>query len=420
MAIIRLPHRLAAPLLQHLDEHPERFAFCFADWSVTSAGPAFRVREVRVISDEAVVPAPGGYELHPDVLVDVVNHAVRTKTALIESHSHGGRLPRFSPTDRRGLADVVPYVLSSLPGRPYGAAVWADGRAWAEFWTANDHGRVRSLLIGDAEQLQQLISRDDDEAEVRPTHLRQLPWFASSGERVLRRLRIAICGLGGLGSMIAQQLVYLGVRDFVLIEFDAADWTSMNRLVSAGDADLGTHKGVLGRRMIRLIAPDANVALVDGRLESAPALDALREADLVIGAVDNDGGRLILNELARAYDLPYLDAAVGITVDGERVSEAGARIVLVRPGDPCLLCHDEIDLAEAHAALASPSERWRARDRGYVRGLDLPAPSVISLNGAAAAATVTELSAWISGVRAPVLYQDLDLLGTGRPLAGQW
>src|SRR5438477_579177 len=111
MAIIRLPHRLAAPLLQHLDEHPERFAFCFADWSVTSAGPAFRVREVRVISDEAVVPAPGGYELHPDVLVDVVNHAVRTKTALIESHSHGGRLPRFSPTDRRGLADVVPSVL---------------------------------------------------------------------------------------------------------------------------------------------------------------------------------------------------------------------------------------------------------------------------------------------------------------------
>ena len=172
--------------------------------------------------------------------------------------------------------------------------------------------------------------------------------------------------------------------------------------------------------MIRRVAPEAQVIVIDGRVESARALALLPEVDLVIGAVDNDGARLVLNELARAYDLPYVDAAVGITVEGDRIREAGARIVMIRPRDPCLLCYGEIDLAEARAALASLDERARAHARGYVTGLDVGAPSVISLNGAAASATASELGAWISGLRAPVLYQDFDLLGSGRSLPGQW
>lgn len=420
MAVIRLPEELATPLLRHLGEHAERFAFCFADHTVTVDGPAWSVRAIRLIPDDAVIATPGGYELHPDALIDVVNQAVRTKTALIESHSHGGTFPRFSPTDRRGLADLVPYMLSSLPGRPYGAAVWGDGHAWAEFWTPSTHGVVRSLTSGDGGRLQQLISRDDDDAQVSATHARQLPWFSADGQRALQRLRIGICGLGGLGTQVAQLLVYLGVRDFLLVEFDAADTTSMNRLISATHADLDTHKGVLARRMIRSVAPQAHVALIDARLQSLPALQALREVDLLIGAVDNDGARLILNELARAYDVPYLDAAVGISVIDERVLEAGARVILVRPGDPCLLCYGELDLAEARTALASSAERERARARGYISGLDVPAPSVVSLNAAAAAAVVNELSVWISGLREPVLYQDIDLLGSGRAVGGQW
>ena len=55
------------------------------------------------------------------------------------------------------------------------------------------------------------------------THTRQLPWFALGGQQVVSRLRVAVCGLGGLGSMIVQQLAYLGIRDFVLIEYDTAD-----------------------------------------------------------------------------------------------------------------------------------------------------------------------------------------------------
>lgn len=419
MAIIRLPQQLALSLVRHLDEHPERFAFCFASWSPTSDGPAWRVRELRLIQDEAVVAAPGGWELDPELLVDVVNHAVRTNTALIESHSHGGGAPRFSPTDRRGLADLVPYMLSSLPGRPYAAAVWGDGLAWVEYWLGDEHRRIRSVLVADGPQLNQLVSRDDDEARSL-SHVRQEPWFAARGQRALQRMRVAICGLGGLGSIIAQQLVYLGCRDFVLIEFDHADGTSMNRLVTASQADLDTHKGVLARRMIRAVSADARVALLDDHVQSAAALAGLREVDLVIGAVDNDGARLILNEFTRAYDLPYFDAAVGITVEQHRVTEAGARIVLMRPGDPCLLCYGEIDLAEARLALASPRERELARARGYVTGLDVPAPAVISLNAAAAAALVNELSVWVSGLRPPVLYQDLDLLGRGRAIPGQW
>lgn len=420
MSVIRLRHDLAAELSAHLGAHPERFAFCLADSVETPDGPAWNVRALRLIPDDAVVAGAGGYELHPDALVDVVNEAIRTKRSMIECHSHGGALPRFSPTDRRGLADLVPYMLSSLPGRPYAATVWGDGMAYGEYWTPAGKAVLRSILVGNGPRLRQLISTDDDHVGVAASHTRQLPWFTPAGQRVLERLRIAVVGLGGLGAQVAQLLVYLGVRDFVLVEFDAADATSMNRLVSATAADLETHKGLLARRMIRSIAPEAHVRLLMERLETSESQAALRGVDLVVGAVDNDGARLVLNLLTRAHDIPYVDVAVGITIDRDRVVEAGGRVVLMRPGDPCLLCYGELDLVEARHVLATPSEQERAVDRGYVDGLAIVAPSVVSLNAAVAAAAVNELAVWVSGLRPPVLYQDIDLLGAGRAMPGQW
>ena len=74
-------------------------------------------------------------------------------------------------------------------------------------------------------------------------------------------------GLGGLGSHVAQQLAYLGVRRIRRSTSTSSRAPSMNRLVGASTADVAakTKKVIVAKRMIEAINPDAIVEPVDAK-----------------------------------------------------------------------------------------------------------------------------------------------------------
>jgi molybdopterin/thiamine biosynthesis adenylyltransferase len=355
-----------------------------------------------------------------DAITRVINAAVRSGYCLIEIHNHGDDLPRFSGTDRAGFREFVPYVLDSLRGRPYGATVWGNSTIYAEYFMPDGaSGEIGSVVIyGD--KLDQCVSRDDDLADPVPRFDRQTPWFTAVGQRKLGRLKLALVGLGGTGSPLLQNLVYLGARDLVLIDSDFSDETSMNRLVTATAADIDTPKVILGRRLTKSVAHEARVEVIQGQLQSTEALDALKGVDLIFGCVDNDGARVVLNEIALAYCIPYFDLAVGIDAKDGHMDGAGGRLAVVVPGGPCLYCMNQIDVEEARYWLSNKEQREFMQRRGYVAGMDIKAPSVVALNAALAAAAANEFGIYLSGVRPIQPFLELDLLGAGRSVKGQW
>ena len=129
------------------------------------------------------------------------------------------------------------------------------------------------------------------------------------------------------------------------------------------------------------------------------------------------GPRLILNELAKACKMPYIDSAFEIFIENDEIIEAGGRIVIVHPDGPCLLCCKEIDLREAHHDLSSNDERAFAEERGYIDGAKIKDPSIISLDGIVASLAVTEFLAYITGFRDPHQYLLYDMMkGTVYPI----
>lgn len=421
MSTIRLSEKVWSGVHTHLFSTPgEHFAFLLARWTYSRGEPVFMVREAILIPDDQISFSHGGWELTTEAIVRVVNVAACTHSALIEVHNHGGTRPRFSRTDREGLREFRTYILSSLPGCPYGATVWGDSTVYAEFFLPDGRiGTIDSITVTGG-SFRQLVSKDDDLEPLGHTFDRQLPWFTAQGQHALSRMWIGVVGAGGTGSQIVQNLVYLGVRNFILIDDDKADETDMNRLIIATPADLGIQKALLGRRLIKSIAPDASVTVIDAKVQSLEALDALKGVDVLFGCVDNDGARLILNEVALAYGIPYFDLAVGIEVVDGRVEVVGGRIAIVLPGGPCLYCMQQIDITEARFFLGSLEEQAFQVAREYIQGMDIKAPSVVSLNASIAALATNEFAIFASGMRAVNVYTDLDLLGTGRQAKGQW
>lgn len=240
---------------------------------------------------------------------------------------------------------------------------------------------------------------------------RQIRAFGEEGQQKLEKQRVGIVGLGGIGSQVSQALAHLGIRDFVLVDPDRVEWSNLNRLVGAtpADAEESRSKVEVAGRLIRSVNPNACVTSHALDLRTAEALVQLKDRDVVFGAVDNDGARLVLTELTAAYRIVYIDSATDFPPDETGAIHFGGRVVVARPGHLCLLCAHEIDSEVAKIELEPPETRVVREEHGYGLGPAVPSPAVISLNAVVANAAVTEFICLVTGLREP--FEGLHYLG---------
>lgn len=366
-----------------------------------------------LVPDEDLV---GGAEEHhlevsPRALVRVVNDAVRRDLGLIEVHNHGPEFPaEFSRWDHAGFREVVPYMRSSLPGGVYGALVLggpenADGLVWH----ADD---ARPFPIADIEVLGDkrllLPTTHTTNSGSRDDHLgdselelfdRQVRAWGALGQRELGRLRVAIAGLGGLGTIVLEQLAQSGVRNFVLVDFDVVECTNLTRTALFRLPDVGRLKVEAARDRVLDLSPDSNIVAVPESLYSERALEELARADIIVGCTDDSATRFALNELSLRSLRPYLDMGSQIhTLDGV-LGDYGGRFTFAMPGAGCLICARAIDPCEASWELRPHAAREADVRAGYIEGAREHAPAVRSLNGSVASLGVFELQAWATGLR---------------------
>src|SRR5262249_20424653 len=129
-------------------------------------------------------------------------------------------------------------------------------------------------------------------------HDRQIRAFGEAGQRAIARLTVVIVGLGGTGSVMAQMLAHMGVRNFILIDPKCITKTNLNRVAGTRPGDVGRPKVEVARRMIKAIAPDAKVVIYQGDVLDAAIGARLRNVDFIFCCTDSHGSRSFLNQLA--------------------------------------------------------------------------------------------------------------------------
>ena len=234
---------------------------------------------------------------------------------------------------------------------------------------------------------------------------RQVRFFGAAGQRRIEEARIVVLGCGGLGMHVIQQLTYLGVQHWTVLDHDEIDETSLNRLVTAVPDDEGASKLEIASRLIRSLHPEAEIDLIDGLVgdpEIAGRLaQRVAEADLVIGCFDKETPRLHTTRLCSDHGVPYIDAATDI-VDEAGLSYGG-RVIVAHDGTGCLACLDILDLQELRREQMTPQQRAdHDRIYGIEHGdLEGSGPSVVTLNGVVASLACTEAMMALTGLRDP-------------------
>ena len=230
---------------------------------------------------------------------------------------------------------------------------------------------------------------------------RQIGFFGAEGQARIQAVAVAVVGAGGTGSHVVQQLAYLGVKKFAVIDGDRVSETNLNRLIGATpqDAQLKTYKVDVAARMISSLKTGAEIAPVRETFISDAGYDAIIQADAVFGCVDHDAPRLVLNEVCQAFQLPYFDIGTGI--DPHNPRDFGGRVYYSVGGGRCLHCDGLLDQKEIDVAFSSEERRTvDAAIYGVPRAeLGNSGPSVVFLNGLLASACLTEFVADLSGLR---------------------
>jgi molybdopterin-synthase adenylyltransferase len=232
---------------------------------------------------------------------------------------------------------------------------------------------------------------------------RQILLFGADGQRNLATTRVAIVGLGGLGCHVGQQLAYLGVLGYVLIDHDHVTASSVNRLIGALEVDITaqTKKVTVSERLITTVQPQAGVNSIPERLTSASAREAIASAAVLFACLDDDVARIELIKICTAAGVPFFDLATDTDEAGDQLAYGG-RVLFSGEGERCPHCMDLLDQRQLRRAFMSPEQR-AADDSiyGVERGaLDATGPSVVSINGVVASLAVTEFMVRVTGLRA--------------------
>lgn len=176
-------------------------------------------------------------------------------------------------------------------------------------------------------------------------------FLGMASEASLGRLCVAIVGLGGGGSHIAQQLAHVGVGRFILFDPDQIEESNLNRLIGATAEDVHNkeYKVNIAQRMILGVNPSAMVLRVQELWQDRAEI--LRNCDTVFGCVDTFAGRDQLERVARRYLVPYIDIGLDVhLIDGEHFITGQSAVSM--PGKVCLRCMNVLreDLLAKEAA----------------------------------------------------------------------
>lgn len=422
---IRIASRDYASLMAHMfpgdcDEHG---AVLLAGVSHADSTPTFHVRELHIAYDGSdYVEGKIGYRaLNPTFIHRVITRARDEKLAYIAVHNHDSDTRvAFSGIDLDSHELGYPALLQISRGMPVGALVVGHRAAEADMWMPDGRRLRLDELLAVGSSVSHLTAAPRESSTATETFDRQVRMFGHAGQERLTRCTVAIVGLGGIGSLVAEYLSRLGVGNFILVDPDRLEPSNVSRVVGATAADALRHtlKVDIARRVIAEANGNAKVTTIADDVAKQSVAHSLTSADYIFLAADSMRARLIFNAVVHQYLIPGVQLGSKVTTDKQgRVTDVMSAVRPVRPGLGCLWCNQLIDPTLLAIEAKTDDER-----KAQAYGVAEPNPSVIALNAVSAAHGVNDFMLDFLGIREStdeLEFQHVHFVPRARPMRVQ-
>lgn len=319
-------------------------------------------------------------------LIKLINKALPSDLGIIKIHSHPAGYEEFSSFDDESDKQVFTTVFNALESeRPHGSLISLPngryvGRGITPSLTFNPLERIS--IIGD------LISHHElNPPRIHNNHsIRTIQAFGDGTYQKLRRLKVAVIGVSGTGSLVAEQLARTGVGHILLIDPKEVNSKNLNRIpyTTSLHAQNKTPKVQVLKNAIENSGLGTKVEIIQGNIFNEDIQRLVAACDVVFGCMDTADGRNLLNRIATFYLIPYVDVGVKLDADGKgSINEVTGAVHYLKPGGSSLLSRKVISPEQIRADSIyrrSPEEYEQLKKEKYIKGVNVDRPAVMPIN----------------------------------------
>ena len=331
-----------------------------------------------------------GYRaLNPTFIHRQIVRSRDLRLAYLAVHNHhSDRRVEFSRIDFESHERGYPALRDIGKGVPVGALVFGRRSVAADIWMPDGTRRKLGVYRVIGPTIERLYSDPRAVPDAAPAYDRQIRMFGAAGQALLGKSKVAVVGLGGVGSIVAEYLARLGVGHLVLIDPDPIEDTNLSRVVGATavDVETGQLKTQIAVRHAREVAGGAILDAVPEDVIKSSIAGILCDCDFIFLAADSMRARLLVNAVTHQYLIPAVQIGAKVRANASgSLEDAMCAVRHLRPRHGCLWCNGLIDPGQLAIEAKTDEER---KDQAY--GIQGPNPSVITLNAVAAAHAVND------------------------------
>jgi len=156
-----------------------------------------------------------------------------------------------------------------------------------------------------------MVRRNETMAEYNiDRYQRQITLLGDEGQERLRRARVLVAGVGGLGTIVAADLAAAGMGFLRLADNDRVELSNLNRQLLFRPDDIGREKTLAAMERLRILNPEIQVEGIHQTIDNETIHELVKDIDLIVDAMDNFAARFILNKAAFSRRLPLIHGAV--------------------------------------------------------------------------------------------------------------
>ena len=133
--------------------------------------------------------------------------------------------------------------------------------------------------------------------------------IGNDGMETLKDAKVAVFGLGGVGSFVCEGLARSGIGNFILVDFDRVDESNINRQLIATANTIGKYKVDLMSERILEINPDANVEVhKEFYMADSETNIITKDLSYVVDCVDTIMAKIAIICNCDAIDVPVISS----------------------------------------------------------------------------------------------------------------
>ncbi|MBL0312069.1 MAG: ThiF family adenylyltransferase [Holophagaceae bacterium] len=159
---------------------------------------------------------------------------------------------------------------------------------------------------------------------------KQRIFLGREADALLRTKRVAVVGLGALGSVIAPWLARAGVGHLTLIDRDLVERSNLQRQLLYTEDDLGQPKAEVAMARLSRANPEIGLQAMVADLTSGNTRELLSGFDLICDGTDNFEARFLINDMAILTGTPWIYTGA--------IGAEGVVWPICPPHTPCLRC----------------------------------------------------------------------------------